>query len=160
MDDSSFFGTPEVVLRPRQRHGGDQGDYPTPVAGFSTNKKLRENMSFSAFSPGSVLRKPFYDVSAALPRHRSSGVAASRRRPHAIGSGCKVDFDPSAGQKRKGGHECDSRQQAARKPLANGIPERNLVPILRMLCRIGLVSNCPSPPPPFLHCCIPADHQR
>ena len=67
VDDSSFFGTPEVMLRPRQRLGADGLEaYPTPVAGFSTNKKLRDNMSFSAFSPGSALRKPFNDVSATM----------------------------------------------------------------------------------------------
>jgi hypothetical protein len=70
VDDSSFFGTPEVMLRPRQRLGADGLEaYPTPVAGFSTNKKLRDNMSFSAFSPGSALRKPFNDVSATIGAH-------------------------------------------------------------------------------------------
>jgi hypothetical protein len=136
MDDSSFFGTPEVVLRPRQRHGGDQGDYPTPVAGFSTNKKLRDNMSFSAFSPGSVLRKPFYDVSAALLRQRMS---ERRRCVSAPALRVWLRLRKSILTRVQGGTiAIVSKQQATRGLLANGIPEGTLVPILRAALPIRL----------------------
>ena len=61
-----FFGTPEVILRPRQRIGGDgMPDLDTPGLSMIKDK------SYATLSPGSARRKPFHDVS-----HSASGYTA------------------------------------------------------------------------------------